>query len=212
MSASYAEFLEGNDPVLDTRGTLHRCPVCAGWSPAELIADVSGVDEVLCKSQPWACDACWSNWQRHQLPLSPEDDFVTAEEWFCRFLQLTGRQAGNRDPYLGRQYALEADRLRGALAGLNPGSDEAAMLQVRLDKVIARSTLPAAWDKMTFAADGVDAATLSGVPNGTEIECDGVIYVIDDGDFSLVTSTPGEFVVTARHPRYIWQTWSVYAG
>ncbi len=212
MSSNYAEFLQDNDPTLPVRwrGQIerHQCPVCLNWTAASLIADVSGT---LAASR-WACDACWTEWQRQQLPLSDGDDFVTQEEWFVRFCELTGREAGNRDAFIGRQYALEADRLRGVLASLNPASDDAVAAQARLDKVIARSTFPGTWDKTDILADGTDAATLSGVPHGTEVECDGVIYVIDDGDFSLATSTPGEFIVTARHPRFIWQTWSIHAS
>ena len=214
MSSNYQQHLLLADPELPSRwdgsGETHQCPCCSSWNPAAMLADVAGL--LPAGEARWACDGCWSQWWRQQLPLALGDDFVTAEEWFCRFLELTGREAGDRDPFLGRQYALEADRLRGLLSGLDPASDAAVAAQVRLDKVIARSTLPAQWDKTEITADGIDAATLSGVPHRTEIECDGVIYLIEDGDFSLSTSTPGAFIVTARHPRYIWQTWVIHAN
>lgn len=191
---------------------VHQCPVCRNWTAAAQLADVIGITADLTGGHRWACDGCWNEWQRQQLPLSPGDDFVTAEEWFIRFCELTRREAGNRDAFLGRQYALEADRLRGVIARYALDAVETQEAQARLAKVIARSTFPGTWDKLMITADGTDAATLSGVPHGTEVECDGVIYVIKDGDFSLATSTPGAFVVTARHPRYIWQTWSIHAS
>lgn len=216
MSTNYQQHLMLHDPELPARWRAeierHQCPVCSNWTAASLIADVTGISADLTGGHRWACDACWSEWQRQQLPLAPGDDFVTAEEWFCRFCELTGREAGNRDAFLGRQYALEADRLRGLLSSLNPTSADAVAAQARLDVVLARSTFPGTWDKLNILADGIDAATLSGVPHGTEIECDGVIYVIEDGDFSLATPTPGAFTVTARHPRYIWQEWTIHAS
>lgn len=216
MSTNYQQYLLANDPVLTARWRgeydVHQCPICLTWKPACLIAQVSGIFEQLTGGHDWACDACWTEWQRQQLPLSPGDDFVTAEEWFVRFCELTGREAGNRDAALGRQYALEADRLRGLLERYATDAPEAVAAQARLDKVIARSTFPGVWNKLEIAADGIDAATLSGVPHGTDIECDGVIYIVEDGDFSLATSTPGAFTVIARHPRYIWQTWSIHAS
>jgi hypothetical protein len=212
---NYSEFLQNNDSTLPVRwrGEIerHQCPVCGNWTAASLIADVTGISVELTGGR-WACDACWSEWQRQQFPLSPSDNFVTAEEWFCRFCELTGREAGNRDAFLGRQYALEADRLRGLLSSLSPTSADAVAAQARLDVVLARSTFPGVWGKLDITADGIDAATLSGVPHGTEIECDGVVYVIEDGDFSLATSTPGAFTVTARHPRFIWQEWTIHAS
>lgn len=216
MSGNYQAYLLEHDPELPVRwrGEIesHQCAVCQAWTSASLLADVTGITDTLTNGQRWACDACWTQWKRQQLPLSAGDDFVTEEEWWCRFCELTGRQAGDRDAFLGRQYALEADRLAGLLSRFDPASPEAQEAQARLDKVIARSTFPGVWDKTTIAADGADAATLSNVPRGTEVECDGVIYVIDDGDFSLATSTAGEFIVTARHPRYIWHTWSIHAS
>lgn len=216
MSTNYQEHLLAHDPELPMRwrdgAETHQCPVCLNWTAAAQLADVTGISASLTGGNRWVCDGCWTEWQRRQLPLSSGDDFVTAEEWFIRFCELTGREAGNRDAFLGRQYALEADRLRGVIARYTPDSAETQEAQARLDKVIARSTFPGTWDKLAFTADGVDAATLSNVPHGTEVECDGVIYVIEDGDFSLATSTPGVFTVTARHPRYIWQTWSIHAS
>jgi len=214
MSTNYDAHLMLHDPELPSRwdgsGQLHQCPCCSSWNPASMLADVTGL--LPAGVERWACDGCWSQWWRQQLPLAVGDDFVTAEEWFCRFLELTEREAGDRDPFLGRQYALEADRLRGLLSGLDPASADFEAAVERLGKVIARSTLPAVWDKTEITADGIDAATLSGVPRGTEVECDGVIYVIEDGDFSLVTSTPGAFTITARHPRFIWQEWVIHAN
>lgn len=216
MSTNYQEHLLGHDPVLSVRWRggmeVHQCPACLNWTAAAQLADVTGITADLTGGHRWVCDGCWTEWQRQQLPLSHGDDFVTAEEWFIRFCELTGREAGNRDAFLGRQYALEADRLRGLLERYAPGSPEAQQAQARLGKVIARSAFPGSWDKLDITADGTDAATLSNVPHGTEVKCDGVVYVIEDGDFSLATSTPGAFTVTARHPRYIWQEWVIHAS
>lgn len=216
MSGNYQEHLITHEPELSMRlrGGLevHQCPVCRNWTAAAQLADVIGITADLTGGHRWACDGCWNGWQRQQLPLSDGDTFVTHEEWFVRFCELTGRDGGNRDAFLGRQYALEADRLRGVLSRYASDSAEATEAQARLDLVLARSTFPGSWDKLDITADGTDAATLSGVPHGTEIECDGVIYVIEDGDFSLATSTPGAFTVTARHPRFIWKEWVIHAS
>lgn len=215
MSTNYQEHLMLHDPELPARwrGDIerHQCPICQGWGSASLIADVTGITADLTLGQRWACDSCWTQWKRQQLPLSAGDDFVTEEEWWCRFCELTGRQAGDRDAFLGRQYALEADRLAGLLSRFDPASPEAQEAQARLDKVIARSTLPCAWDKTTITADGIDAAVLTGAPAGTVVEVSGVEHQVDDGDFELAADAPGDYEVAIRHPRYKWQTVVIHA-
>lgn len=215
MSTNYAEFLQDNEPTLSVRwrGDIerHQCPLCLNWTAASLIADVSGISGTLATSR-WACDACWSEWQRQLMPLQGGDEFVTQEEWFSRFLELTGRDGGNRDALIGRQYAQEADRLRGVLSRLDPASPEAVAAQARLQKVLDRSTLQCVWDRQQIPADGNTSAVLSGLPAGTEVIVDGVSFTVDDGDFELVVSTPGAYRVQVRHPRYIWQEWTINAS
>jgi hypothetical protein len=164
MSTNYQEHLMLHDPELPARwrGDIerHQCPICQGWGSASLIADVTGITADLTLGQRWACDSCWTEWQRQQLPLSDGDTFVTHEEWFCRFCELTGRDGGNRDAFLGRQYALEADRLRGVLSRYASDSAEATEAQARLVLVLARSAFPGSWDTLDITADGTDAATL----------------------------------------------------
>jgi hypothetical protein len=191
------------------RGELFRCPMCTAWTAAALLADVGGLDPA--GSERWACDGCWTQWKRDQVPLSAGDDFVTEEEWWARFCELTYREAGNRDALLGRAYAVEADRLRGLLSRYSLESIESLEAEVRLAKVVARSTFPGEWDRTEIAADGVDAATLAAVPVGTEVIVDGIAYAVDDGSFELVASTAGAYHVEAKHPRYIWEAWTIYA-
>jgi hypothetical protein len=214
MSNYAAWIAAGKERTLEERldfrrGELYACPLCAAWCPAALLADVAGLAPA--GSERWACDGCWSEWKRRQVPLVVGDDFVTEEEWWEQFCSLTYRDSGNRDAFIGRQYAVEADRLRGVLARLDPSSDDARDVEVRLAKVIARSTLPVSWDKTTIAADGVDAAILSGLPVSSEVFVDGTRYAVDDGVFELVATTPGDFAVEARHPRFIWEAWTIYA-
>lgn len=214
MSNYAAWIAAGRERTLEERldhrrGELFCCPLCGAWNPAALLADVAGL--LPAGSERWACDGCWTGWKRDQAPLSHGDDFVTEEEWWCRFCELTYREAGNRDALLGRAYAVEADRLRGLLARFAIDSDDAMQAEIKLAKVLSRSTFPGAWDKTVIAADGVDAATLSGIPTGTEIIVDGYSYAVDDGVFELVSSTVGAYLVEARHPRYIWEAWTIYA-
>lgn len=212
---NYAAWLAaGRERTLEERldyrrGELFRCPMCKGWSAAALLADVGGLDPA--GSERWACDGCWTQWKRDQVPLSAGDDFVTEEEWWCRFCELTYRDAGNRDALLGRAYAVEADRLRGLLSRYSLDSSESLNAEVRLAKVVARSTFPCAWDKTEISADGTDTATLAAVPIGTEVIVDGTAYAVDDGSFELVASTAGAYHVEAKHPRYIWEAWTIYA-
>lgn len=214
MSNYAAWIAAGKERTLDERydhrrGEIVACPICNAWHPPSLLADVAGL--LPAGSERWACDGCWTEWKRRQIPLSEGDDFVTEEEWWIRFCKLTYREAGNRDALLGRSYAVEADRLRGILSRYSLESDESLDAEVRLAKVIARSTFPGAWDKTEIAADGTDAATLANVPPGTEVIVDGTAYAVDDGAFELVASTAGAYHVEARHPRYIWEAWTIYA-
>jgi hypothetical protein len=212
---NYAAWLAaGRERTLEERldyrrGELFRCPICSAWATAALLADVGGLDPA--GSERWACDGCWTQWKRDQVPLSAGDDFVTEEEWWCRFCELTYRDAGNRNALLGRAYAVEADRLRGLLSRYALDSSQALDAEVRLAKVVARSTFPGGWDKTEIAADGVDTATLADVPIGTEVIVDGTAYAVDDGSFELVASTAGAYHVEAKHPRYMWEAWTIYA-
>lgn len=194
------------------RGVVYVCPVCSGTVHACLLASMAGLPNAFTGGAAWACDGCWSGWQRNMIPIADGDDFVVPEEWFQAFVARTGRDAGNRDAILGRDYARELDRINVAAAGLDPASPEAVELAARRTKVLARATFPGTWSTTSIIADGVDVAVLSGVPVGTEVIVDGVSHVVDDGDFEMAATTPGAYRVQARHPRFIWQEWVINAN
>ncbi len=194
------------------RGLVYACPVCGATVHACLLASLAGLPGTFADGAAWACDGCWSGWNRNMTPIDSADDFVVPEEWFQAFVERTGRQAGNRDAVLGRAYARELGRIDADLSRLDPASPEAGDLTARRAKVVARATFPSTWSTTSIAADGVDLAVLSGVPVGTEVIVDGVSHAVDDGDFEMSASTPGAYRVQARHPRSIWQEWVINAN
>ena len=69
----------------------------------------------------------------------------------------------------------------------------------------------AVWDKMVLDADGVDTATLSGLPVPCQVMVDGVVYDVDDGSLELTVTSPGDFYVWLDHPAHINKGWRIHA-
>lgn len=80
------EALEADDPVtveLAPDGHRYRCPNCGLFRPAVAIVDVRG----LPIAEDWACDACWTHWERTGrvidggLPMLRTDRFEWRRRW-----------------------------------------------------------------------------------------------------------------------------------
>jgi hypothetical protein len=76
-----------------------------------------------------------------------------------------------------------------------------------------RPEIPAVIDKTAIAADGVDVATISGLPNLSTITVAGIgKYSVTDGTFELTTQTPGIYQVLAEADGYLPKEFVVHAG
>lgn len=75
-----------------------------------------------------------------------------------------------------------------------------------------RQHLTAAWDKQVIDADGVDTATLSGLPIPCQVSVDGVVYDVDDGGFEFAATSPGDFHVMVDEVQYITERWMIDAS
>lgn len=74
-----------------------------------------------------------------------------------------------------------------------------------------RVLLAAGWDTQTIDADGVDTATLTGLPVPCQVHVDGVPYDVDDGSFEFTAVAPGDYHIWVDHPEYLTQGWIIDA-
>lgn len=66
-------------------------------------------------------------------------------------------------------------------------------------------------DKTTIVADGVDTATISGLPNPSLLDVNGSEVTVTDGTLELTTSLPGSYVIRLRNPAHFEMKWKVTA-
>lgn len=45
------------------------CPLCASYKERFLLVDVSSLPPALTKGHKWACDGCWTSWERNGVVL-----------------------------------------------------------------------------------------------------------------------------------------------
>ncbi len=75
--------------------------------------------------------------------------------------------------------------------------------------VLERSPLNATWDKVAIDADGIDTATLSGLPVPCDVSLDGEVHTISDGTFELSVTSPGTYIVIVSEVEFLEQQWSI---
>ena len=71
---------------------------------------------------------------------------------------------------------------------------------------------PATIDKTTLIADGVDAATISVLPNPSLIYVNDEIYTVIDGVFGFTVDTPGNYIVRCTAFPYLIKEFIVNAS
>lgn len=76
------------DGLLETRQQRHRpypehqCPGCLSWVRAERLIDVRS----LLIDQTFACDGCWTDWQRRGVPVNGEQAPANRKAWLVNWL------------------------------------------------------------------------------------------------------------------------------
>ncbi len=81
------------------------------------------------------------------------------------------------------------------------------------DERAVRTSMGATWDTQTIDADGVDSATLSGLPEGVTVFVDGVDVgtVGVDGLFVFTATTPGDYEIVIDEVIYLRDEWTIDA-
>lgn len=74
-----------------------------------------------------------------------------------------------------------------------------------------KTPLGAAWDKQAINADGMDTATLSGLPVPCTVLIDGEEFLVEDGSLEFVAMAPGDYFVSVDHPEHYAQWWVIDA-
>lgn len=72
-------------------------------------------------------------------------------------------------------------------------------------------SFPGDFDKLSIVSDGVDTATLSGLPTPCTVLVDGVENVITDGSITFTTSEPGLYFVEVQELEYKDKEWRLIA-
>lgn len=75
--------------------------------------------------------------------------------------------------------------------------------------VAQKTDLNVTWDKTSIENDGIDIATLSGVPVGCKFLVNGQEVIVDDGTLEVAGDAVGTITVTVISPQYKSQTWSI---
>jgi hypothetical protein len=58
-----------------------------------------------------------------------------------------------------------------------------------------RKPFPQQFTKHSLVANMNDATTLRGLPKGTQVEIDGQLHIVNDGQIDIVVTTPGQHIV-----------------
>jgi hypothetical protein len=77
--------------------------------------------------------------------------------------------------------------------------------------LVPRATLNATWSKTTIAANGTDAAVLSGLPDPCTVMIDGEPHEITGGSLEFAASSPGVYRISIDEVQYLPEQWEITA-
>jgi len=106
---NYFEYLEADGegvlvPRLSPRrdgSHLYACPVCGTFSRAGAITNTA---EIPGTEEDWACDGCWSSWQRRLVNMTNDaDDPLVTSEWAYQFFGKSGSDVAHLKPIISIQ-------------------------------------------------------------------------------------------------------------
>jgi hypothetical protein len=78
-------------------------------------------------------------------------------------------------------------------------------------ELLDREPLGASWDKTEITANGIDEATLSGLPDPCTVRIDGEPHVIVGGQLELSATNPGSYLVQINEVAYLSEQWEITA-
>lgn len=74
---------------------------------------------------------------------------------------------------------------------------------------VERAALVADFDTLSVVGDGVDAATLSDLPEPCTINVDDTPHVVTDGTFIFTADTQGNYTITVNEVAYLSKEWVI---
>jgi hypothetical protein len=91
--------------------------------------------------------------------------------------------------------------------------DTTQYIDIATQLVVDKILIPCSINKTTMAADGVDSATISNLPNPSLIHIkDEGRWEITDGEFQFTVDTPGVYRITIISPIYLNVEYNVNAN
>ena len=75
-------YASNGDGSLRQFGNDVMCPCCGKRVKAFQVIQVTAIDIT---DEDWACDGCWTTWQRELRAMGTDTDILTPEEWFHKF-------------------------------------------------------------------------------------------------------------------------------
>jgi len=78
--------------------------------------------------------------------------------------------------------------------------------------VINKEANPASIDKISITADGIDTATISDLPNPTDVRINKDKYVVTDGTFEFTVDTTGTYIIICDAFPYLLKEFTVDAS
>ena len=77
--------------------------------------------------------------------------------------------------------------------------------------IVARAALTADFDTLTITADGVDEASLTGLPDPCTVYVDGVATAVTGGEFIFAAASWGTYVIEVDEVAYLPKRWEIIA-
>lgn len=112
---------------------------------------------------------------------------------------------GIRYAFHGDDFLIEAACPEGCSA--IPGNYDDALYRVDIEQLphvaVLKTTVPFALDSPDIEADGVDVATISGLPAGTVGSVGSLEVAETDGAIDFAVDFPGVYEITLRHVLYL---------
>ena len=127
---------------------------------------------------------------------------------YVRYETATGRITG-RGSSVTEAIALTKLRPSNSLIIEYLESEELRTNYILLGAITPRVALSASWDKQTIDADGVDEATLSGLPIPCTVTVDKDDIIVTDGSFEFSASSVGNYRVIVDEVAYLRQEWTI---
>jgi hypothetical protein len=121
----------------------------------------------------------------------------------------TGRIFGTQD-HSREGVTLTVDPAHSVIPGESDGGVDYVDIS-GTPTITARSAITATLDKTSITADGVDTATLSGLPTTCTLNIDGDTVAITDGTLAFTATDPGPYTITIDEVDSLLTRWEVTA-